>query len=284
MSSVSSADAEPPCFIQLLTRSGHGAETFIIMCVETGVGIACGCLPGCKPLFNKCFPRYFGTTNNSYGSYPRRWQHNHAKQIDDEESIQPTASMASGSSKLTSPRATDIVMTPKPATPQQKTPSQSQNSVTPDLSRNTSLTTTRTVITNSMRTPNIHRSPSQNIHRSPSQNVHRSPSQNIHRSPSQTTRNTITTTITAQPHLSRSTSRHAPRFGSSDINKPLLIRPAPPALVARRPSASGFRRSRQASRELSTISNDSMEMFILQGREARSGKPSLEQKDDVWAG
>lgn len=271
------------------------------MCVETGVGIACGCLPGCKPLFNRCFPRYFGTTNNSFGSYPRRWQHNHAKQIDDEESIQPTASMASESTKLTSPRATDIIVTPKPATLHQKTSSQSQNSVTPDLSRTTSLTTTRTVNTNSMRTPNIHhRSPSQNMHRSPSQNIHPSPSQTIHRSPSQTihqspsrniqrstsqnTRSTFTTTITAQPHPSRSTSRHVPRSGSSDLNKPLPIRPAPPALIARRPSASGFRRSRQASRELSTISNDSMEMFILQGREARFGKPSLERKDDVWAG
>jgi hypothetical protein len=27
-----------------------------------------------------------------------------------------------------------------------------------------------------------------------------------------------------------------------------------------------------------------MEMFILQGREARFGKPSLERKNDVWAG
>jgi hypothetical protein len=262
------------------------------MCVETGVGIACGCLPGCKPLFNRCFPRYFGTTNNSFGSYPRRWQHNHAKQIDDEESIQPTASTASESTKLTSQRATDIIVTPKHVALHQKTPSQSQNSVTPDLSRTTSLTTTRTVNTNSMRTPNIHRSPSQNIHRSPSQPIHRSPSQTIHRSPSQNihrstsqnTRSNFTTTITAQPHLSRSTSRHVPRFGSSDLNKPLPIRPAPPALVVRRPSASGFRRSRQASRELSTISNDSMEMFILQGREARFGKPSLERKDNVWAG
>ena len=246
------------------------------MCIETGVGIACGCLPGCKPLFNRCFPRYFGTTNNSSGSYPRRWQHNHAKQIDDEESIQPTASMASESIKHTSPRATDVVVTLKPAATQQKTPSQPQDSVTPDLSRTTSLTTTRTVNTNSMRTPNIHRSPSQNIHRSPSQTIHRSPSQN--------TQNTFTTIITAQPHPSRSTSRHVPRFGSSDLNKPLPIRPAPPALVARRPSASGFRRSRQASRELSTISNDSMEMFILQGSESRFGKQSVGRKDDVWAG
>jgi hypothetical protein len=276
MFSVSLADAKSPRCVQYLTQSGHGAETFIIMCVETGVGIACGCLPGCKPLFNRCFPRYFGTTNNSSGSYPRRWQHNHAKQIDDEESIQPTASMASESIKYTSPRATDIIVTPKPAAPQQRTPSQSQNSITPDLSRTTSLTTTRTVNTNSMRTPNVHRSPSQNIYRSPSQTIHRSHSQN--------TRSTFTTTITAQSQPLRSTSRHVPKFGSSDLNKPLPIRPAPPALVARRPSASGFRRSRQASRELSTISNDSMEMFILQGRDGRFGRQSPERKDEVWAG
>ncbi|KAF2628780.1 hypothetical protein BU25DRAFT_466602, partial [Macroventuria anomochaeta] len=48
----------------------HGAETFIIMSVESSIGIACGCLPGCKPLMNRLFPRYFGSTNNSTNQYP----------------------------------------------------------------------------------------------------------------------------------------------------------------------------------------------------------------------
>ncbi|CAG5150169.1 uncharacterized protein ALTATR162_LOCUS2568 [Alternaria atra] len=43
----------------------YGATTFIIMSVESGVGVACGCLPGCKPLLNKLFPRAFGNTSLS---------------------------------------------------------------------------------------------------------------------------------------------------------------------------------------------------------------------------
>jgi hypothetical protein len=35
------------------------------MSVESGVGVACGCLPGCKPLMNKMFPRVFGNTSQS---------------------------------------------------------------------------------------------------------------------------------------------------------------------------------------------------------------------------
>lgn len=237
------------------------------MCVETGVGIACGCLPGCKPLMNRCFPRYFATTNNSSGSYPRRWQHNHAKQIDDEESIQPSGSMRSESVRLTSPRATDDSVVPKPTPLQRTTSGRTHTSIAPSLSRQssapsrtTSLTTTRTVNANSMRTPTLHRSPSH------------------------TSQNTFTTTITAQPHLSRSTSRHNTRWGSVDIHKPLPKRPAPSAIAARRPNPSGFRRSRQTSRELSTISNASTEMIILQGRDTGSGKQSSERKDDVWMG
>lgn len=237
------------------------------MCVETGVGIACGCLPGCKPLMNRLFPRYFGTTNNSSGSYPRRWQHAHAKQISDEESIQPAASMRSESIKLTSQRAADANVAAKPTAPQRTHSVQTQTSVVPSLtrqssapSRSTLLATTRTVNANSMRTPTLHRSHSHS------------------------TQNTFTTTITAQPHLSRSTSRHTTRWGSVDMNKPLPMRPPPPALAARRPSGNGFRRSRQASRELSAISTSSTEMIILQGRDSGSGKQSTERKNDVWMG
>jgi hypothetical protein len=35
------------------------------MSVESGVGVACGCLPGCKPLMNRLFPRIFGSASQS---------------------------------------------------------------------------------------------------------------------------------------------------------------------------------------------------------------------------
>jgi hypothetical protein len=50
------------------------------MSVESGIGVACGCLPGCKPLMNKMFPRIFGTTSQASG-YPRQSGQNPAKQI-----------------------------------------------------------------------------------------------------------------------------------------------------------------------------------------------------------
>ncbi|KAI4664705.1 uncharacterized protein J4E79_003003 [Alternaria viburni] len=43
----------------------YGATTFVIMSVESGVGVICGCLPGCKPLMNKLFPRVFGNTSQA---------------------------------------------------------------------------------------------------------------------------------------------------------------------------------------------------------------------------
>jgi hypothetical protein len=49
----------------LIRIPGHGASTFIIMSVESGVGVACGCLPGCKPLMNRLFPRIFASTSQS---------------------------------------------------------------------------------------------------------------------------------------------------------------------------------------------------------------------------
>jgi hypothetical protein len=50
------------------------------MSVESGIGVACGCLPGCKPLMNKMFPRIFNTTSQASG-YPRQSGKNPAKQI-----------------------------------------------------------------------------------------------------------------------------------------------------------------------------------------------------------
>lgn len=41
------------------------------MSVEGGVGVACGCLPGCKPLMNRMFPRIFASTSQSSSAYPR---------------------------------------------------------------------------------------------------------------------------------------------------------------------------------------------------------------------
>lgn len=239
------------------------------MCVESGVGIACGCLPGCKPLMNRLFPRYFATTNNSSDQYPRRWQQNHGKQLDDEETTQPSGSFRSDSMKLTSPQSTRSAITTQPAALKRSTSRQTQGSPIPAthlnssaLARSASLTTTRTVNANSMRTPNLRRSPSH------------------------VTQSTITTTITAQPHLSRSTSRHKSQWSgnSMDLNKPLPMRPTPPAVAARRRRGSGFRRSRSASKELSGISNASTEMFILQGRDSGSGKQSPERKNDIWMG
>jgi hypothetical protein len=49
---------------------GEGAIIFILACIETNVGIICGCLPGVKPLLSRMFPKYFGTSiDNSSRSY-----------------------------------------------------------------------------------------------------------------------------------------------------------------------------------------------------------------------
>lgn len=65
-----SSSPPPPTSNPLTMHPGHGASTFIIMSVESGVGVACGCLPGCKPLMNRMFPRIFASTSQS-SSYPR---------------------------------------------------------------------------------------------------------------------------------------------------------------------------------------------------------------------
>ncbi|USP74052.1 hypothetical protein yc1106_01326 [Curvularia clavata] len=56
----------------------YGGSTFIIMSIESGVGVACGCLPGCKPLMNKMFPRIFANSSHP-SSYPRRSAHFRAR-------------------------------------------------------------------------------------------------------------------------------------------------------------------------------------------------------------
>jgi hypothetical protein len=50
--------------------AGHGTVLFVIVCIETSIGIICGCLPGCKPMFTKMFPSVFkrSTNANSYGN------------------------------------------------------------------------------------------------------------------------------------------------------------------------------------------------------------------------
>jgi hypothetical protein len=64
-SSVSRSQTRTAYASRLTFYTGYGATTFIIMSVESGVGVVCGCLPGCKPLMNKLFPRVFGNTSQS---------------------------------------------------------------------------------------------------------------------------------------------------------------------------------------------------------------------------
>ncbi|KAF2646758.1 hypothetical protein P280DRAFT_416305 [Massarina eburnea CBS 473.64] len=40
----------------------NGGILLVICSLETSLAIACGCLPGCKPLMSRLFPRVFGTT------------------------------------------------------------------------------------------------------------------------------------------------------------------------------------------------------------------------------
>lgn len=234
---------------------------FIIMSVESGIGVACGCLPGCKPLMNRLFPRFFGTANDSANQYPRRWRHDHDKHVDEEDTTQQSHSSRGLSTRPTSPAVTHSNTIIQPASLHRAASKQAQRSPIPSSSPSLSRSTSRTVNTNS-------------LHPLP-----------IHRSPSHHSQSTFTTTITAQPHLSRSNSRHSTRWVSADVNKPLPMRPPPPALASRRPNASGFRRSsRGHSRELSEISNASTELFILQGRDGGVGDGAEERRSGVWMG
>lgn len=50
----------------LTAHAGHGSVLFVIISIETSIGIVCGCLPGCKPLFGRIWPSIFapsGSTN-----------------------------------------------------------------------------------------------------------------------------------------------------------------------------------------------------------------------------
>jgi hypothetical protein len=48
-----------------ITFAGHGCVLFVIICIETSIGIICGCLPGCKPLFAQLFPSIFAKSTSS---------------------------------------------------------------------------------------------------------------------------------------------------------------------------------------------------------------------------
>ena len=73
------------------------------MTVEAGVGVVCGCLPGCKPLMSRMFPRVFGTVSNSNA---QAYQQTPGKMLSDSsQSSLPFARRSSnrsaaGSSKL----------------------------------------------------------------------------------------------------------------------------------------------------------------------------------------
>ncbi|KAH7084010.1 hypothetical protein FB567DRAFT_499647 [Paraphoma chrysanthemicola] len=60
----------------------HGATCFIVGAVESCVGVACGCLPGCKPLMSKLFPRVFGATTQNSHSRRYAYAHDRGKQLE----------------------------------------------------------------------------------------------------------------------------------------------------------------------------------------------------------
>jgi hypothetical protein len=70
-----------------LTRwfTGHGTVLFVIISIETSIGIVCGSLPGCKPLFTKLFPFIFVPTNNTNSyelSHSKKPQYPNGKSAD----------------------------------------------------------------------------------------------------------------------------------------------------------------------------------------------------------
>ncbi|KAI4921902.1 hypothetical protein J4E90_000330 [Alternaria incomplexa] len=76
------------------------------MSVESGVGVICGCLPGCKPLMNKLFPRVFG--NTSQASSRRRPSNNFLG-----GKFAPTSSSSAGKSEQGSYRMKPIQSRPE---------------------------------------------------------------------------------------------------------------------------------------------------------------------------
>jgi hypothetical protein len=69
------------------------------MSVESGIGVACGCLPGCKPLMSRMFPRIFGNTSRST-SYPRPSAQIQGKQTYSRDSSQQLGSQQQDSYHL----------------------------------------------------------------------------------------------------------------------------------------------------------------------------------------
>jgi hypothetical protein len=56
----------------MLIIAGHGATLYSIVCIETSLGIICGCLPACKPLMSRILPRVFASTNASHPSRQKK--------------------------------------------------------------------------------------------------------------------------------------------------------------------------------------------------------------------
>ncbi|KAJ6194169.1 hypothetical protein J3E72DRAFT_397492 [Bipolaris maydis] len=86
----------------------YGGSTFIIMSIESAVGVACGCLPGCKPLMNKMFPRIFASSSHS--SYPRRSAHLRAHKDIQESSSGARSAQVSFNQKEDNPSAIEKAM------------------------------------------------------------------------------------------------------------------------------------------------------------------------------
>ncbi|CAI6231432.1 unnamed protein product [Periconia digitata] len=50
----------------------NGANLYAIVTIETSMGIICGCIPACKPLLSRLFPRIFSAPTRSSPSTPKR--------------------------------------------------------------------------------------------------------------------------------------------------------------------------------------------------------------------
>ncbi|KAF2014143.1 hypothetical protein BU24DRAFT_462955 [Aaosphaeria arxii CBS 175.79] len=52
-------------YIHSYDSSWHGSTLYVIVAIETSIGIICGCIPACKPLMSKIAPRIFNSTHSS---------------------------------------------------------------------------------------------------------------------------------------------------------------------------------------------------------------------------
>ncbi|KAF2732919.1 hypothetical protein EJ04DRAFT_496088 [Polyplosphaeria fusca] len=52
-------------FINTYDALWHGCTLYVIIAIETSLGIICGCLPACKPLMSKLVPLIFTSTHSS---------------------------------------------------------------------------------------------------------------------------------------------------------------------------------------------------------------------------